>query len=87
MSASSGDFKKLCSQLTSGEPDDERISAYEIEAQATSGDISVSLPDGTGWKFSLAATSGDIENAFTDDANGTKLMQIRATSGDITVRK
>jgi hypothetical protein len=78
---------KLRTTSTSGDFDGERISAEALESQSTSGDISVSLPDAAGWKFLLSATSGDIENEFSDDAKADKIMQIRSTSGDIRIRK
>lgn len=72
---------------TSGDIEIKEVKVLGLRAQATSGDISVTMPEATGWKFALSATSGDIKNDFSDDANAEKIMQIQSTSGDIRVRR
>lgn len=81
---SGADFESVS---TSGDIEIKDVKVSGLRAQATSGDISVALSDGTGWKFSLSATSGEIENDFSDDVKAEKVMQIRSTSGDIRVRR
>lgn len=56
-----------------------------VSGRTVSGDIEAKPKSADGWRFNLSATSGDIENALSEDAKSTKLMNCKSTSGDIRV--
>lgn len=56
-----------------------------IDAQATSGDVTVSVPHDEEFRVTTDVTSGDEHPEVRNDPTATQSIDARATSGDVTV--
>lgn len=59
--------------------------AGSVTAEGTSSDIDVTVPDGS-YQVSTDASSGDVDNSVPSVDGGTHKLDVRTTSGDITLR-
>ncbi|MGE3681787.1 MAG: DUF4097 family beta strand repeat-containing protein [Bdellovibrionales bacterium] len=59
--------------------------AQKISGSASSGDIRVQLKTGDKWKFNLKSLSGDVHNEWGQPLAGVKTLELRTSSGDISV--
>ncbi|TDD19734.1 hypothetical protein E1218_23515 [Kribbella turkmenica] len=69
-------------ETTSGDLELELTEANDVRAKGTSSDIEVTAPAGN-WNVSTETSSGDVDNALGDAANGSYTVQATTTSGDI----
>jgi putative adhesin len=72
-------------RLTSGDVDVELTAPNSVTAQTTSGDMSVVVPPGKYKVLSHSASGDENLNGLTSDATAKNVIDVRVTSGDITV--
>lgn len=82
----SGIGGKVVASAESGSLSIELSSAQDVSAQTQSGDIEVTVPKGS-YEVRTATESGTVDNAFEGgDGTGEHKLDLRAESGNITVK-
>lgn len=60
--------------------------AQNVRAEASSGDVSVTVPSGH-YRVVTEASSGDVDSAVSHSDEGKFQIDLRASSGDVTLRQ
>lgn len=73
-------------RTTSGDVKLDAPSSERVTGDSTSGDFDIKLSDGAEWSYDLS-TRGSINNDFGGTQGKSKRLQLRATSGDFTIKR
>ncbi|TWD80329.1 putative adhesin [Kribbella amoyensis] len=72
----------VTAKTTSGDVKVELDEAADVTAEGRSGDVEITAPAGS-YRTETSTRSGDVENAFGQTSDGTRLLKATTVSGDV----